>query len=341
MAEEFGVAAEPAAALMSQTADSPRRLLPYLALAFSLIGLGLSAIFVKWANAPGAVSGFYRVAIAAAVLALPFGAQARQHTPLSRRHIWFAVVAGLFFAGDLAAWSTAVLVTSAANATLLANTSPLWVGLGTLVLFKRRLGRPFWVGLLLSMLGVGVIFGEDFFSSHTLGIADGLALFAGFCYGMFFLATERARAKLSPLVAWWISATASSVGLLVMALILRQPLVGYSPTTYWNLIAVALVTQVGAYLAMSYALGHLPASHVAPTLLLQPVLTAILAVPLLGQPLSAMQIIGGVLVLAGIWLVHNAPGRQRWGASRGLVARGQAPGDSLPTGAEVGNPGKR
>lgn len=318
MAEELGVAAaERAPALMSQTADSPRRLLPYLALAFSVIGLGFSGIFVKWANAPGPVSGFYRVAIAAAVLALPFGAQARRQRPISRRHLWFAVLGGLFFAGDLAAWNTSVLITSAANATLLANTSPGWVGLGALILFKERLGVGFWAGLLLAMLGVVVIFGEDLFRHVSLGIADGLALLAGFCYGLFFLTTQRARTGLSSLVAWWISAVTSAAGLLVMAVVLEQPLTGYPAVTYWNLIAVALVTQVGAYLSVNYALGHLPASLVAPTLLAQPVLTALLGVPLLGEPLSRWQVAGGGLVLAGIWLVHNAPRRHRRAATKG------------------------
>jgi drug/metabolite transporter (DMT)-like permease len=94
------------------------------------------------------------------------------------------------------------------------------------------------------------------------------------------------------------------VTLLVVSLILRQPLTGYSPATYLNLIAPALITQVAAYLAINYALGHLPASIVSPRLLGQPVLTELLAVPLLGQPLSPVQIAGGLVVLIGIGLIH-------------------------------------
>jgi drug/metabolite transporter (DMT)-like permease len=90
--------------------------------------------------------------------------------------------------------------------------------------------------------------------------------------------------------------------------VLEQPLTGYPAQTYWSLIGVALITQVGAYLAISYALGHLPASIVSPTLLGQPVLTALLAVPLLGQPLNPAQIVGGAVVLAGIWIVHRQRG---------------------------------
>jgi drug/metabolite transporter (DMT)-like permease len=291
-----------------QSLISASRFLPYLALIFGIVGLGFSAIFVKWANAPGAVSGFYRVAIAAGVMALPAGAHAsrKRRAPLSRRHLALAALAGLFFAGDLAAWNTAVLVTSAATATLLGNTSPLWVSLGALILFKEKLRPAFWAGLLLAMLGAMAILGRDFLTHPTLGVADLLSLLAGFFYGAFFLATERARDNLSSLVTWWVAAATSAVALLAFSLILRQPLWGYPVTTYASLIALALVTQVGGYISINYALGHLPASVVSPTLLGQPVLTALLAVTLLGEALTAAQIVGGLTVLAGIAIVHRA-----------------------------------
>jgi drug/metabolite transporter (DMT)-like permease len=132
-----------------------------------------------------------------------------------------------------------------------------------------------------------------------------LAVFASFFYAGFFITTQRAREGLSSLSSWWISAVASSAALLIVSLLFAQSLTGYSATTWWVMIAAALVSQVGGYLSINYALGHLPAHIVSPTMLGQPVLTALLAVPLLGQSLSLIQIGGGVLVLAGIWLVNQ------------------------------------
>ena len=282
-----------------------RHLLSYLALLIGTLGLGFSGIFVKWANVGGAVSGFYRVAIAAAVMAIPFGFEIRRRAPIARRHVLLAILGGLFFAGDLATWNTSVLLTSVASATLFGNTSPLWVSLGALILFKEKLGRSFWIGLALTLLGTLVIVGENFSLSSSVGVGNLLAIAAGMFYAAFFLCTQRAREGLSSLTAWWISAAASAAALWVAAFALGQPLTGYSTFSYWSLIGVALVTQVGAYLAINYALGHLPASIVSPTLLGQPVLSALLAVPLLGQPITAFQIIGGLIVLAGIWMVHR------------------------------------
>ncbi|MCX6035133.1 MAG: DMT family transporter, partial [Chloroflexi bacterium] len=81
-------------------------------------------------------------------------------------------------------------------------------------------------------------------------------------------------------------------------------LTGYSPRTYLMFLAAALLPQLTGYLAMGYALGHLPASIVSPTMLGQPVLTALLAIPLLGETLQPVQWIGGLVVIAGIYLIH-------------------------------------
>lgn len=294
--------------ILKDAAPSTRRLfpsLPYLALVFGLAAIGSSAIFVKWADAPGPVTGFYRMLIASVLIALPFAVQVRRQSALSMRHLGFALLAGVFFAGDLATWNTAVVLGNAANATLFGNTSPIWVGLGAMILFKERLRPAFWVAILITMLGVTVILGEDFFVHPTLGFADLLSLLAGFSYAMFFLATQRARDGLSALTSWWVSAASSAAILFALTFAFQQPLLGYSTQSYGNMVALALVTQVAGWLALNYALGHLSASLVSATMLGQPVITAILGVPLLNQPISHLQIIGGIIVLIGILMVHR------------------------------------
>lgn len=284
--------------------SSKHKTLPYLALLVGVTAMGMSAIFVKWANAPGAVTGFYRMLIAIAVFALPVGLRAKREGPLSLRHVWFAMLGGIFFALDLSIWNTSVTMTSAANSTLFGNTSVIWVAIGALVVFKEKLRPIFWVGLIIALIGMLIVLGQDFITHPTLGMGDILAIVAGLWYGLFFLAAERSRDKLSSFTAWWVSSATSTVALWVICLVFGMPLFGYSPETYWNFFAIAIVVQVVSLLCVNYALGHLPASIVSPTLLGQPVTTAIFAIPLLGQWLSVAQIIGGLLVMVGILIVH-------------------------------------
>jgi drug/metabolite transporter (DMT)-like permease len=59
-------------------------------------------------------------------------------------------------------------------------------------------------------------------------------------------------------------------------------------------------------MSLAYALGHLPASIVSPTMILQPVLTTLLAIPLLAEIPTPWQGLGGAIALVGIYLVNQS-----------------------------------
>ncbi len=296
---------------MSDSSES--HALSYLALGVGVLCLGFSAIFVRWADAPGIVTAFYRMLIAVVLMAGPFYRRARAKSNLPRRGLQFAVLGGLFFACDVGFWATGVTMSGATNPTLLANTAPLWVGLGAIVIFREKLGAMFWAGLLLTMSGAVVILGLDTLRAASFGLGSLLGLLAGFFYGSYYLITQRGRETLDSLTYFWPAALTSALSLLVINLALGQPLTSYSTVTCLVFLAQGLVSQVLGYLAINYALGNLPASLVAPTMLGQPVVTAILAVLLLGESLLPWQIVGGIVVLVGIYVVHRSRRRVRNG----------------------------
>ena len=86
----------------------------------------------------------------------------------------------------------------------------------------------------------------------------------------------------------------------------QYPLTGFDKDTWLVFLATALVSQLIGYMALAYALGHLPASIVAPTMVLQPVVTALLAIPLLGEIPGIWQGIGGIIALIGIYIVNRS-----------------------------------
>jgi drug/metabolite transporter (DMT)-like permease len=266
--------------------------------------MGFSGIFVSWANAPGAVTGFYRMAIAVVLMSPIFFNRLRSRAKIPGRETAVALLAGFFFAGDLIFWNSGILISGATNPTLMGNTAPLWVGLGALIIFREKLNRTFWLGLFLAIVGAAIILGLDALSDVGLGTFYGLL--AGIFYAGYYLVTQRSRRKLDALSTFWLSALSSTFFLLLAALLLRQPLTGYPAATYWNFLGLAILVQVGGQLAVNYALGYLPASIVSPTMLAQPVLTAVFAIPLLGETLSFWQIIGGITVIAGVFIVHRS-----------------------------------
>lgn len=276
----------------------------YLALAFGVICIGTSAIFVKIANLPGLVSAFYRVLIAATALLLLYLFRGEKNLPSPSDWGW-VVLGSLFFALDLALWNTSILLTSAAVSTLLANNSPIWVGLGTMLIFGEKLSQKYWLGLAVALSGMILIVGGRAVQELRFNSGDLLAIATSFCYAGYMLVTQKARGRMDTVTLNTFTMLICTLLLLPANLLSSQILTGFSLNTWLALIGLGLVPQFAGWLVINYAIGHLPAAHVSVTLLGQVLVTAILGFLLLSESPSPADIIGGVLVLAGIYLVNQ------------------------------------
>ena len=276
--------------------------LPALSLVTGVICISFTGIFTKWAAMPGPVTGAIRMLVAAIVLALPFAREARTWTPRDRQGIKWGIACGLWFAINLGMLTSALLLTSAANATLLDNTAPIWVGLGALFVFKERLGRPYWLGLALALAGAAVVTGFNPLAGMRLGAGDALAFVGAIFYAGYLLTAQRARRDLRSFSFSWLVAVTAALTLFATSLLMGLPFTGYPITSYASVIAMGILSQAGGWLLIGYALGHLPASTAVIGLLAQPVVTGLLAIPLLGESLTLQQVIGGALALTGIYL---------------------------------------
>lgn len=291
--------------------------LAYGALLIAISGIAWSAIFIRWSAVPGLSSAFYRVFIASLVLvpwrvlsSLTSSRGRRSLTRTTWRAFFLALAGGVFFAFDLALYNTAVMRTTATTATLFGNNAPIFVGIGTWIFFRRRPRRTFWIGLALAMTGAVVVMvananGPDGGSGDLMGAL--MSIGAAAFFAAYLLTTEHVREEMDTLTFSTIAVAGSVVTLLVGCAITGAPLSGFSTKTWLALLGLGLISQLGAYLGLAYALGHLPATITSVGLLAQVPLTAILAVPLLGEPLSVPYLAGGALVLVGIYVVNRAP----------------------------------
>lgn len=280
------------------------KILPYLALVSGILALSLSSLFVRWADAPGAVTSFYRMAVASLVFLVIFLRQPVSARRVERRWLFLPLLGGLFTALDHATWATAINFTRVANATLMNNLAPLWVALVAFLIWRERLSARFWLGLVMAIGGAALVLGSDFLARPQLNQGNLLAVLSSLFYAAYFLTTQRGRARFSTLTYVFLITAVASLILLAANLLLGNPLWGYSTPTLLAFLGAGLISQVIGYFSVGYALGHLPASLVSPTMIAQPVLTALMAIPLAGEALLPPQWIGGIIVLSGIYLVN-------------------------------------
>lgn len=282
------------------------KFIPYIALAVGISALSLSAMFVRWAEAPGPITGFYRLLISTILFTPLFIRQQKQLEPINKKYLIFPLFAGIFTAFDFAFWNSSLKYTTAANATLLGNTSPLWVALFAFFILREKLRRSFWLGLIIALAGAALVMGSDFLLHPTLGLGDLMASAAAIFYASYQLTTQRGRKYIDPFRYIWLIGVSATISMFIMNLSLGNSFTGYSTQTWIIFFVTAIVSQMIGYLAISYALGHLPASVVSPTLIGQPILTAILAIPMLGEIPNPIQWIGGAIALAGIYMVNQS-----------------------------------
>ena len=230
--------------------------------------------------------------------------------PLSRKKgtaSAIAVLGGVFFALDIALWNTSVMWTGAAVASLLGNNTPVFVGILSWLVFRRRPRASFWVGLSLSLAGcLAIMLGPAAAGAPRVSwYGNLLAVGGGAFFAAYLITTERVRREMDTLTFNTLAIAGSIGTLLIVCLVLRLPLAGYPPQAWASIVALGLVSQLAAYYALVYALGHLHATLTSVGLLAQVPSTAFLAWLLLGEPLTPLQIAGGAVVLVGIFVVNR------------------------------------
>lgn len=287
---------------------------PLAVLLLGAFGIACAAIFVRLAlPAPPVVTGFWRLAIATGALALALGLRARTQRgearpgspALRQRAVAEALAAGACFGADLALWNTALVETSVATATLLVNTTPLFVGLFAVLVLRERLDARLVAGGALALGGAALLLGADL-GSQTALAGDGLALGAALFYSAYLIWIQRARAQLDTATSLAISGAASTLVLGAAALWRGDPFTGFPLHSWLVFLAAAAISQLAGVAGIVWALAHLSATFAAIALLAQPVGTALLGWWWLGEPLAPLQLAGGALVLAGIGAASRA-----------------------------------
>ena len=279
------------------------------ALAALLLGatcIALSPIFVRVAETGPTASAFWRVALAVPVLWL-FCLTKSNGQPKSYPGRWkLLVAAGFAFAGDLAFWHASIQLTSVANSTLLANLASIFVTLVAWLAFRQRPSAQFLAGLAAALVGVGLLVRTSLEFSATGLLGDALGVVTAMFYAGYILAVKALRDRgETALRLMAVTTTLTALMLLPVALASGDEMLPASAPGWLTLLGLALVSHAAGQGLIAYALAHLPAPFSSVSLLFQPVMAALFAWVLLSEPLVALQVVGGAIVLAGIYLARR------------------------------------
>tara|TARA_B100000614_G_scaffold191994_1_gene172975 strand:- start:361 stop:1254 length:894 start_codon:yes stop_codon:yes gene_type:complete len=270
------------------------------------LAVALSAIFVRLSELGPAATAVHRAGLAVPALFLWAKLQSRGKpvVPVKARDAWLLVLAGLFFAGDLAFWHWSITFTSVANASLFATSTPVFVALAAWLLLGERITRIFLLGMMLALAGAAILAGGSLTTEpgHLLGDAFGLVTAMFFTAYLLTVKGLRTRISAASLMAW--SSLVTALALLPIALLAGESLIPQTTEGWLVLISLALISHVGGQGLIAVSVPHLPASFSAVALLSEAIMAAVMGWVLLGEALGWPQFWGGALVLAGIALAR-------------------------------------
>ena len=283
--------------------STSRKTLAFVALLAGAAAIAFSPIFVRLSDVSPTASAFWRVALAVAPLWLWVAFAKREPAPAPWRPL---ALAGLFFAGDLGVWHLSIVYTSVANSTLESNLAPIFVTLGAWLLWRERVTRLFLAALAVTLAGAALLISPNLDAGRLTLLGDALGVLTAVFYAGYMLCLKSATGATSTARIMAIGTTVAATALLPCALLTADAMLPQDARGWMVLGGLALVSQVAGQSLIAYGFAHLPASFSSVSLLLQPVLAALYAWAILGEGMGAVQMAGGVVVLAGIWLARRA-----------------------------------
>jgi drug/metabolite transporter (DMT)-like permease len=290
-----------------------------LALVIAILAVSTSSIFIRFAQeeAPSLVIAALRLTFATLLLApIALLRHRDELESLTRNDLMLGIFSGLFLAVHFATWISSLEYTTVASSVVFVSTGPLWVALLSPVFLDEHITRAAVAGLLVAILG-GVIIGLSDACSWNYGLrclqlgqvlqgpaiwGNFLALAGAWAVSGYIIIGRKVRANISLIPYIFLVYGIAAIALIVMMFAAGESPRGYSAQTYGWIFLLAVFPQLIGHSTYNWALRYLPASFVAVTTLAEPVGSAILAYFILSERPTRGVLLGGVLILIGIYL---------------------------------------
>lgn len=272
---------------------------PRLALAIGILCISIFPILVKLELTPGLISAFYRMAFAFAIL-IPFAVFSGKFKIPPTKYLILALLCGILFGSDVAVWNIAIQESSATQASLLTNLSPVWVGIASFLFLNPKPKTNFWIGTVVAVFGMVTFVGFRFFTALDFDRAFVFALLSGMFYAAYLLISKNTLAEVDVFSFMFLSLFASSFYLGILCFSMNEPFTGFSSAGWSVLVIQAVICQLTAWFLISYSTQHLKATRISLSLLGQAILTAVIAFFFLDELITLQMVIGGIILLFGI-----------------------------------------
>lgn len=272
-----------------------------------VVGISFSAIFVRYSTAPAAVLAFYRMGFSA-ILLLPTAIlkERNQFKHLRGRSLLLCMISGFFLACHFFCYFQSISYTSVASSTVLVNTEVFFVAISSYFFFHERISKLGKIGIILTFVGSVVLAMSDHSQGSNAVIGDLLALCGAFFVSVYTMIGSRVRKTMTNTLYTFLVYSMAAVTLFSFNVISSQSVYGYEFQNYMLGFLLSIVCTLLGHSVLNWSLKEVAPTYISNVKLGEPVFATILSLFLFSQIPTYIQIVGGIIILLGIFLYLRA-----------------------------------
>ena len=279
-----------------------------------VVAVSSAAVMIRLAGAPALAVAFWRCALGVVIL-LPPALVLREKFPQGRV-LYVGIASGIALGAHFGFWISSLDYTSVAASVVLVSNTPVFVAILAYLIFGEKTSPLSLVGILVALGGAVVIAQDDSTGSAAI-LGNVLAILGALTFTAYVLVGRAQRSAADPVGVLPFSIilySSAAAVLLPAALLAGDRLWGYSGETWLWLWAIAIGPQILGHTVFNWALRYVEASVISGTVLAEPVVASVLAWFVLSERPGTATVIGGAVVLVGLFLLlRGRPGPEPTG----------------------------
>ena len=286
---------------------------PFLMILVGILGISFSAIFVRMSTAPAVVTAACRLlwtVLLMTPVVLGKTSCRKELFALRPKELFLCFCSGIFLAIHFALWFESLNRTSVASSTAIVCTEVIWVAFGYCIFLKGKLSAKAWLCVAIALMGSFLIAFSDFSAGEGHLLGDVLSLISAICVAVYTLLGRTARKTMRTTVYTYVVYAACAFSLVVAVLIGRHPLRAFDSRTLLVGFLLSVFSTIMGHSIFSWCLKYFSPSFISASKLCEPVVAAVIAAVLFREIPVVMQIIGGIIVIAGVFLYSREERRQ-------------------------------
>ena len=261
-----------------------------------VLGASVSSVLVRLSTAPSLILVLYRVGMATVLLAPVVLVKNREELKkLPLREVGLCLASGAFLGLHFAAYFESLRFTSIASSVVLVDTEVLFVALIGILMFGKRPSKMAWLAIFLALGGSVIIAMADTAAGPDALRGDIIALAGAFFVAVYTMIGSVCRRTVSTNVYTFLVYLASSITVLIIAILGGHALIGYGNINYFTGFGMAVFCTLMGHSVFSWGLKYLPAAFVSTAKLMEPVFASVLGLAFFGEIPGILTVIGGVI----------------------------------------------